>query len=165
MSDLTRFRGKKTSNDKLASARIFTIVCRPPRLKILILFMTFNILWHFRDLLGTFMTYTQFRKGVEVTLEDKLINRIDWSQYFQGFFQGCFQGYLDRISRVYTFHCFMILTSTIFLANLSAYVMTRTMWHKCSSKTRGQHNKQKPKNNTIYCMKFSFLVKMKNYFN
>ena len=39
----------------------------------------------------------------------------------------------------------MILTSTIFLANLSAYVMPRPMWHKCSSKTRGQYNEQKQK--------------------
>ena len=35
---------KKASNDKLASAHLFTIVRTPPRLKILILFMTFNIL-------------------------------------------------------------------------------------------------------------------------
>ena len=116
---------EKTSNDKLASAHLFTLVSRPPRLKILILFMTFNIfnqpykmvrhstnwsanlslcvrfnsqsiyiitkagpkwdhhiwlsycirndldppltlliLWHFRDLLGTFMIYAQFMKGV-----------------------------------------------------------------------------------------------------
>ena len=41
---------KKSSNDKVASAHLFTIVCSPPRL---------------------------FTKGFEVTLEDKLINPID----------------------------------------------------------------------------------------
>ena len=85
------FVEKKSSNDKLVSAYHFTIVCRPPRLKILILFMTFNILWHFHDLLGTFLTYTEFMKGVEVTLEDKFINPIHWCKYFQGFL-GLFSG-------------------------------------------------------------------------
>ena len=67
----------------------FTIVCRPPRPRILILFMTVNILWHFHDLLVNFMTYAQFTKGVKVTLEDKLMNPIDWCKD-----PGCFQGYL-----------------------------------------------------------------------
>ena len=37
------------------------------------------------------MTYTQFMKSVEVTLEDKLINPIDWCKYFKGFFMDVFR--------------------------------------------------------------------------
>ena len=82
MSKFASFHGGK--NDKLASAHLFTIVFRPPRLKMLILFMTFNVLWHFHHFRGTFMTYNQFMKSVKDTLEDKLISQKDWCKHFQG---------------------------------------------------------------------------------
>ena len=84
--------------------------------------------------------------------------------YFQGSFRGVYMDTETRFQgfqRFQAFNFFMALTSTIFLATLSAYDMPRPMWHKCNSKTRGQHNKQK-QDNTVYCMNFSFLVKMKN---
>ena len=65
-------------------------------------------------------------------------------RFFQGCFQGCFQGYLDRVSKVYTFHSFMILTSPIFLANLSA-CHAKTNVAQMQFKNLGRHNKQKLK--------------------
>ena len=104
---------KNSSNDKLASAHLFTRVCRPPKLKILILFTTSNdISWHFHDLVGNFMTYVQFTKGVEVALKDKLINSIDWciSRVFPGIFSRILR---QDFKSIYFSFCYILTCKLI----------------------------------------------------
>ena len=56
------------------------------------------------------MTYAQLTKGAEVTLEDKLINPIDWCKYFQGFFWGVFK---DTWTRFQVYMLFILLSSLL----------------------------------------------------
>ena len=151
---------KNSSNGKLASAHLFTIVCRPPSLKIMILFMTFNdILWHFNDLFGHFMTYVQLTKGVKVTLEDKLINPIDWciSRIFSGMFSGMLRQDFKGINFSFFFDPYFdnfpcklirICHANVACGTVAQMQFKRPMWHKCSSKPGGNiKNKSQSCNN------------------